>query len=107
MDLLRDLLNIYDLQLFLGVGKFLQSIIHIFDMVVQWSRYFLKDISQLLIVITTGLNLLNTALHFRDNRRDLHLSIELMWSQLFLYLTATKGNVKGTLLAVFDPRLVA
>lgn len=30
-----------------------------------------------------------------------------MWSQLFLYLTTTKSNVKSALLAVFDPRLVA
>lgn len=107
MDLLRNFLNVDGLQTFLSAGKFFQSIIHILDMIVQWPCYFLKDVSQLLIVITAGLNLFNTALHFRNNRRDLHLSVELMWSQLFLYLAATKSNVKSALLAVFDPRLVA
>lgn len=68
MDLLGDLLDVNGLQSFLSVGKLLQSVFHILDMVVQWPCYFLKDVSQFLIVITARLDLLNTALHFRNNR---------------------------------------
>ena len=68
MDLLGDLLDVNGLQSFLSVGKLLQSVFHILDMVVQWPCYFLKDVSQFLIVITARLDLLNAVLHFRNNR---------------------------------------